>query len=159
MTRPLLLAAAFALAACARSAPNAPTAASIRGKPAAPVEIEARLSDGGAALTLRFGAPARGVAVEVSGVDGLVVAGPPALAKDASFDHGATAAYEVAFTPGPGRSALAVAVTGTFAGQPRAWLVTFPVGEPAAPAPRPASVDVQPDGERVKALPAAPTPR
>ncbi len=66
---------ALALAGCARQAASAdpPSAAPVRGKPRAPVEIDARLSTGSARVVVRFDADARDVRIGVQGADGLVV--------------------------------------------------------------------------------------
>lgn len=161
MTRTFLVVAALAAApllGCAeRSSGATPSAAPVAGKTAAPVTIEAHLLGGQARLTFRFAARSSGVDISVNGVDGLSVTSAPALVQNGTFERGATAEYVVDYRPGEGRSSLAVAVSGVFGGQPRARVVTFPVGEPgggvAQPATSPAPAQ---DGERVKLLPAEP---
>jgi hypothetical protein len=165
MTRTLLLAVAVAVAAaplagCARSAPPAPpTAEAPPGKPGAPVDVDARVLGDRAHVTFRFFAPSEGVRIDVKGVGGLVVTSAPALVQNGTFERGVTAEYDVTYAAPPpaGRQpALAVSVTGTFGGQPRARILTFPVGEPA-PAPKAGPAATGQDADDAKALPADPT--
>src|SRR5512133_358196 len=101
------VALALAAGGCARQASATPVpsaAAPVEGKPSAPVSIDAQLSGSTAHVTVRFDADAKGARVHVHGTDGLAVtsAAEP-VAKD-SFARGDTAAFDVSFTPGPGRS-------------------------------------------------------
>lgn len=125
------------------------------GKLRAPVAIEATLGDGTAQVTVRFQRAASGVRVRVEGLDGLAVTGAATPADGASFDRGAAVTFDVAFTPGPGRSFLRVAVQADFGGGPRATAATFAVGEKPRGAARKVTGTVVegPDGERVKVLP------
>ena len=146
-----------AVACCAPAEPAKPAAASaaadaaVRGKLEAPVEIESKLEGNTARITLHFTSPATGVRVGVSGVDGLVVTSPPTLVDGASYDRGAVAAFDVAFTPGPGASALAVAVSGSFGGGHLAKVRTIAVGTPAPSQQKAEGTVVEsPGGERVR---------
>lgn len=154
----LALATLPALACCgtpeqrSAAAPTATAApAAEQTKLEAPVEIDAKLAEGTARVTLRFTSPATGVRVDVSGVDGLAVTSAPTLVDGASFDRGAEAAFDVAFTPGPGRSFLAVAVRGVFGGGHLGKARSFAVGSPVAEPEKAHGLTVEtPDGERVK---------
>jgi hypothetical protein len=149
-----VVAALLALPSASGCAPNAAGAAPERGKPRAPVAIEARLSDGAARVTVRFEADARDVRVELAGSGGLVVAGAAVPLEKASFARGEATAFDVAFTPGPGRSLLSVAVTGKFRGAGRrAAVASFAVGEPT-PEQEKASGTVMEGagGERIKVV-------
>jgi hypothetical protein len=146
----LLLAPAAVACAPARSAP-----APVSGKLRAPVAVEAKVGDGTAQVTVRFQRAASGVRVRVEGLDGLAVTSAATPADGASFDRGAVVTFDVAFTPGPGRSFLRVAVQGDFGGGPRATAASFAVGErPRGSARKVTGTVVEsPDGERVKVLP------
>ncbi|HET8538892.1 MAG TPA: hypothetical protein VFL83_03365 [Anaeromyxobacter sp.] len=147
---------ALALAGCARSpaadpqpAPGAP-----RGKPSAPASVTAQLSSGSARVTVRFDADATDVRVDVRGAGGLAVRDGALPVDGASFARGEATTFDVSFTPGPGRSHLAVAVSGTFAGAGRrATVASFAVGEPT-PDQRSAGGTVVEgeDGERIKVV-------
>jgi hypothetical protein len=159
MTRSLALAvllAGHALAACA--AGPAPEAASPppRGKPGAPVEVEAALQPGAARIAIAFGADASEVAVRLSGLDGLQVTSPAAPVERASYRRGERAAVEATFTPGPGESSLVVTVEGTFAGSRRTLVRSFAVGTPSRAQEEKARAGVETDqqGERLHVLPA-----
>lgn len=67
-----------------------------------------------ARVTLRFEAPATDVQVNVHGVDGLEVKGVSTPISGSSFTPGSETSFDVAFTPGAGRSHLVVSVTGLF---------------------------------------------
>lgn len=151
MKKNLLVLSLCALAAC-----TTPTSASspvpAKGKPTAPVAVSAELSLKAARVVVTFEADAVDVQVGVSGVDGLVVEGPSVLLEKGSFVRGATRAFDVAFTPGAGRSSLVISVSGTFNGGLRARVATFGVG--TGPLPEsPGKVMTTDDGERVKAMP------
>jgi hypothetical protein len=125
-----------------------------KGKPSAPVEVSAELSPKSARLTVKFESDAQDVDIVASGVDGLVVEGQGVLVKKGAFARGEAKSFEVAFTPGPGRSTLAVSVSGSFNGASRARVASFGVG--TGPLPEsPGEVMTTDDGERVKVLPAA----
>jgi hypothetical protein len=150
MNKTLLL---FALAAC--STPTTLSSpAPLKGKPSAPMAVTAQLSRGAARVQVTFEADAQGVEIAATGVDGLSVDGPKVLLEQGSFARGAQATYEVAFTPGPGRSQLVVSVSGLFNGSSRTRVAAFGVGEgPLAPSP--GTVMTTDDGTTVKVLPAA----
>jgi len=140
--------------AAAKTASEASPAPAAPHKVQAPVAIDATLGDGAARVTLRFSSPATAVEVNVHGVDGLVVTSAPRLAEGATFTAGEVAAFDVAFTPGPGRSHLAVSVEGLFAGAHRAQVVSFAVGKPAAAAEKAGPARTEGEGaERVKVMP------
>ena len=127
------LALALAAGACARqpAAPASPAAGAFRGKPSAPVSIDARLAAGTARVTVRFDADAKDVRIDVHGVDGLSVASAPTPVEHAAFARGESTSFDVTFAPGPGRSHLAVTVSGSFHGDGRrATVASFAVGEP-----------------------------
>jgi hypothetical protein len=167
MNRPVLaifaaiLAAPAAACSCsqktdAAAKPAAATspASAAPHKVQAPVAIDATLGDGTARVTLRFTAPATGVEVNVHGVDGLVVTSAPRLAEGATFTAGEEAAFDVAFTPGLGRSHLAVSVEGLFAGAHRAQVVSFAVGKPSSAAEKAGPARTEGEGaDRVKVMP------
>lgn len=140
-------------AACARQAPPSATPApAIQGKPSAPVSIDAEVSSASARVTVRFDADAKDVGIEVHGTDGLVVTSDAAPVEKGAFARGEAASFDVAFTPGPGRSLLAVAVAGKFGGAgKRAAVASFAVGEPSAEQRKTGATVVEgADGERIK---------
>jgi hypothetical protein len=129
-------------------------AAPVTGKLRAPVTVEASISGGSAHVTVRFDRAATGVRVQVRGLDGLAVTSEPAPVKGGRFAAGEVATFDVAFTPGPGRSFLSVGVQGSFGAGRRATSVSFPVGEKSAEQRKPAGTVVEgANGERIKALP------
>jgi hypothetical protein len=140
--------------ACCTTPTSAVSPVPTKGKPTAPVEVNAVLSEKSARLTLKFESEAKDVKVFVSGVDGLVVQGEGALVTDGVFARGETKTFDVAFTPGAGRSALVVSVSGSFNGAARARVASFTVG--TGPLPQNGEVITTDDGERVKVMPAAP---
>lgn len=136
-------------AAPAKAAAPAPE----RTKAEAPVEIAADLGERSATVTVRFTAAASGVRIDVSGAAGLAVQGEPTFVDGASYEPGAEAVFDVAFTPGPGRSHLAVAVSGTFAGSHRAKVRSFAVGTPSPEQRKANGLTVEtPGGDRVKVV-------
>jgi hypothetical protein len=146
------------VAACASRAPDAPAPipASARGKPTAPVELEAALQPGAARLTLAFGADAADVSVRLSGLDGLQVTSAPIPVARGSYRRGERASLEATFVPGEGESFLVVAVEGTFGGARRAAVRSFAVGKrsPAQEEKARAGVVTDEKGERLHVLPA-----
>lgn len=145
------------LVACAPSATASPAKSSPStgsGKPTAPVSVDAQLGAQTARVTIRFDAPASAVQVNVHGVDGLVVTSEQTPVNGGSFEQGSTATFDVAFTPGPGRSHLVVAVTGAFRGAQQSRVSSFAVGTPTD-AQRNASSAEKTDsnGERIKIMP------
>ncbi len=147
---------ALALAGCTPQSPAHAAAPVPRGpgKPSAPVTVSAELSPGAARVTVRFDADAKNVAIEVYGAGGLTVTSAAAPVQRTSFARGETAAFDVAFTPGPGQSDLAVAVTGIFHGAGRRGAVaSFAVGEPSAEQRAATGTVVEgSDGERLKVV-------
>jgi hypothetical protein len=145
--------AVLALAACAPqvSAAPQPAAALPHGKPSAPVTVDAQLSGGSAHVTVRFDGDAKDVRVEVHGADGLQVTSVATPIQQAKFARGEVTTLDVTFTPGPGRSYLAVAVSGKFHGAGhRASVASFAVGEPTAEQLKgPGTIVESPDGERL----------
>ncbi len=140
------------------SAPTAsdPSSLAPRGKPTAPVEVEAALQPGAARLTLSFGADAADVSVRLSGLDGLRVTSAPLPVERASYRRGERASLEATFVPGEGESFLVVAVQGTFAGARRAAVRSVAVGtrSPAQDEKARAGVVTDEKGERLHVLPA-----
>jgi hypothetical protein len=104
-------------------------------------------------MTVRFDAEGKDVRVEVRGTDGLAVTSTAAPVERGSFAQGESTTFDVAFTPGPGRSYLSVAVSGKFRGAgKRAAVATFPVGEPTPEQRKATGTAVEGDGERVKVV-------
>lgn len=152
-----LLLAPPALAACAghASEKKATTARAEHGKPQAPVDVTAALDRGRATVTVRFHSAASEVAVDVHGVDGLTVTSAARPLSGGQFAAGESVSLEVAFTEGPGRSHLAVSVTGRFGAAARTAVASFAVGEPTAEQQKAAgSVTTDSQGRRIKLLPA-----
>ncbi len=153
-----LVLAATTLAACAGPGPEAPASppASPRGKPGAPVGVEAVLRPGAARVALAFGADASDVAVRLSGIDGLEVTSAPVPVERASYRRGERAALEATFVPGPGQSHLVVTVEGIFGGSRRTLVRSFAVGtrSPAQEEKARAGVVTDERGERLHLLPA-----
>jgi hypothetical protein len=129
----------------------------LEGKPTAPVTIRADLdaAAGTARVTVQFDAAASDVEIAVRGLDGLVISSPAAPLTAAAVPAGEVRTLDVSFTPGEGRSLLAVAVTGRFGGARRAGVTTFAMGEPtASQKARPGKTLTDAQGRRIKALPA-----
>ena len=153
-----VLLAGQALAACAGGpAAEALAAPPARGKPGAPVGMEAMLRPGAARIDLAFGADASDVAVRLSGIDGLEVTSAPVPVDRASYRRGERAAVEATFVPGPGESHLGVTVEGSFGGSRRTLVRSFAVGtrSPAQEDKARAGVVTDARGERLHRLPAA----
>jgi hypothetical protein len=94
------------------------------------------------------------VRVEVRGTDGLEVTSPATPVEGAAYAAGAAASLDVAFRPGPGRSLLSVAVSGSFAGGGRRGTVTtFPIGEPTPEQRKATGTVIDAGGERIKVVP------
>lgn len=151
MNSKLVVLSVLVFAACTTKV-SASSPVPVKGKPTAPVAVSAELSPTTARLVLRFEADAEGVEVVAGGVDGLVVEGKGVLVQQGAFKRGEVRTFEVAFTPGAGRSQLAVSVSGTFNGASRARVASFTVG--TGPLPEsPGTVMITDDGERVKVMP------
>jgi hypothetical protein len=145
------------VAGCARPAlrdPEPTTPAPARGKPGAPVSIDARLAAGAARVTVRFDADARDVRIDVHGAAGLAVTSGATPVAHASFARGEATSFDVAFTPGAGRSYLAVGVAGKFhGGGKRAAVASFAVGDPTPEQLEAGGTVVEgADGERLKVV-------
>lgn len=127
----------------------------VHGKPQAPVSVTARLRPDGATLTVRFHSAASDVRLDVHGVEGLAVTSAANPLSGGRFARGEAVSFDVSFTPGPGRSLLAVGVSGRFGTATRSTVATFTIGEPSAEQ-RKASETATTDstGQRVKILPA-----
>jgi hypothetical protein len=124
-------------------------------KASAPVSVNAQLGEGQGQVTVRFESPASNVKVHVYGVDGLVVKSAATPVDGASFVKDAVATFDVAFTPGAGRSHLAVAVTGSFQGGERSKVSTFAIGSPSPEQQKgPGTVVTGEDGQPIKVMPA-----
>lgn len=125
------------------------------GKPSAPVTVSARLASGRATVTVRFRSPASDVAIEVHGVDGLSVTSSPTPLAGGRFARGQSVTFDVDYTPGPGRSHLAVAVAGRFGTAVQRAVSSFAVGQPTAEQLKPAAPPVTDSaGQRIKIMPA-----
>ncbi|OJH41326.1 hypothetical protein [Cystobacter ferrugineus] len=150
----VILASCLALGACAPAAKSTPPVEPVQGKMEAPVTVRTEWGERSARVTLRFNAPASDVRVSVRGVDGLSVGGEPTLVEGARFDTGATAHFDVAYTPGKGCSHLVVAVVGSFQGTSLSRVASFAVGSPTVEQQRRSgSVITDSEGERIKVMP------
>ena len=148
---------AIALPCAGREPPpkKTPPPRAVSHKTKTPVAVSAVFAEGRATVTLRFEQAASEVTVRFRGLDGLSIQNHSDLPGQA-FKRGETLKLEVALTPGPGMSHLAVDLEGTFAGQHRLEVRTFAVGEPSA-AQQKAKADQTfrtEDGRRLKLLPA-----
>lgn len=132
MFRPIALLAlgccglALPAAPVGRKAP-APAQATHKGK--VPVTVTARFGEGKATVTLRFEQAVADATIGFRGLDGLAVSSVPPIGKT-RFEKGETLTLEVLLSPGPGRSHLAVDISGSFRGQVRMGVSTFAVGKP-----------------------------
>ncbi|WP_224245380.1 hypothetical protein [Hyalangium gracile] len=144
-------------AACSSSAPAAPNSTSQHetAKVSAPVAVKADLQGDQARVTVRFDAAATGVKINVHGADGLVVKSAATPVDNSNFTQGSETTFDVAFTPGTGRSHLVVAVDGTFKGSHRTSVSSFAIGTPSPEQQRASGTAVTgDDGQRVKIMPA-----
>jgi hypothetical protein len=123
-------------------------------KVSAPVAVEAQVSDGQAHVTVRFSSPASDVKINVYGVDGLVVKSAATPVDGSNFTEASVTTFDVAFTPGPGRSQLVVAVNGSFRGAQRASVSSFAVGSPSVEQQSQGNIITGDDGQRIKVMPA-----
>jgi hypothetical protein len=146
---------AGACSSSAKPAPDAAATAPETAKVSAPVSVDAQLAEGQARVTVRFDSPASDVKVSIYGLDGLVVKSSATPVDGASFVKDAVTTFDVAFSPGVGRSHLAVAVSGSFKGGQRSSVSTFSVGTPTPEQQKtPGNVVTGPDGQRIKVMPA-----
>ncbi|KFA92586.1 hypothetical protein [Archangium violaceum] len=152
--------ALLALAACSSSSKSTPSSTTdseptVHGKMEAPVVVNAQFEESSARVTVRFDAPATGVRVNVRGLDGLVVTSQPTLADNVNFPRDTTATYDVAYTPGAGRSHLVVSVSGEFKGAQRSRVATFAIGTPTDSQRSSNATKAEgAEGERIKVMPA-----
>lgn len=96
-----------------------------------PVTVTTVFGAGKAAVSLRFDQAVEDATIGIRGLDGLQVVSVPPIEKT-RFAKGERLTLEVPFTPGPGRSHLAVDIEGTFRGQRRMAVQTFALGTPSA---------------------------
>ncbi len=124
------------------------------GKPSAPVSVDAQVAAGSARVTVRFEADAKDVRIDVHGAGGLAVTSVATPVEHAAFARGGSTTFDVAFTPGPGRSYLAVAVGGKFHGAGKRFrIASFAVGEPTRDQLESGGTVVEgSDGERLKVV-------
>lgn len=152
-----LLLASPALGACSghEATRKKETTTAVQGKAQAPVEVTAALGPGRATVAVVFRSVASDVTIDVHGVDGLTVTSAATPVGGARFAAGESASFEVAFTPGPGRSHLVVAVSGTFGAGVRNAVASFAVGEPTAEQQKASgTATTDSEGRRIKLLPA-----
>ncbi len=117
--------------------------------------VDAQLSDGQAHVTVRFSSPASNVKINVYGVDGLVVKSAATPVDGSNFAEASVTTFDVAFTPGPGRSNLVVAVNGSFRGAQRSSVSSFAVGTPSPEQQQSVgNVVTGDDGQRIHVMPA-----
>lgn len=127
----------------------------VHGKPQAPVSVTAAIAPGRATVTVRFHSAATEAGIEVHGVDGLAVTSAASPLSGGRFARGELVTFDVAFTEGPGRSHLAVAVSGKFGAQRRSAVASFAVGQPTADQLKPTGkTTTDSQGQRIKVLPA-----
>jgi len=155
MIRATLLVLACALSACTHSTTTVTSPEPGKGKPTAPVDVAAKVSNASAKVTVTFKRAVTDASVSVRGVDGLVVSGEATRVANAAFGAGESTTFEVAFERPAGPAALAVSVSGTFDGAKRARVASIAIGEGPG-APTPGEVLTTDDGDTVKVLPAGP---
>ena len=126
-------------------------------KSKAPVTVTTAFGEGKATVTLRFDQAVEEAVIGVRGLDGLQVTSVPPVEKT-SFAKGEILTLVVPFTPGPGRSHLAVDIEGTFRGQHRMAVQTFAVGTPTAEQTKASERHIltTPEGQRIKVMPVKP---
>lgn len=153
----LALTAPVACSSQAKSTPPVDSRADVAtAKVSAPVTVDAKLAGERAHVTLRFNAPASDVQVHVSGVEGLSVRSGATPLAGTRFTNAGETSFDVDFTPGPGRSHLVVAVTGTFQGSHMSKVASFAVGTPSAEQQKSSGTTITgSDGERIKVMPSS----
>lgn len=125
------------------------------GKVAAPVRVTTQLRAGGATVTVRFLSAASDVSIEARGLDGLTVTSAGSVLSGGRFARGESLRFDVLFAEGPGRSQLAVSVSGRFGPAIRSAVASFPIGRPSAEQQKAAgSATTDSSGQRIKVLPA-----
>ena len=135
--------------------PNKPsTKAAPIHKSKVPVTVTTVFGAGKAIVTLRFDQAVTEAAIGLRGLDGLQVTSTPTIDKT-SFIRGELLTLEVSFSPGPGRSHLAVDIEGRFRGQRRMGVQTFAVGTPSADQQKTTegTLVTTTDGQRIKLMP------
>jgi hypothetical protein len=125
-----------------------------QGKPQAPATITAKVEPGRASVTVRFHSAVTDAAVEVHGVDGLVVTSAAVPLSGGRFRQGESVTLDVAFTEGDGPGQLAVSVTGTFGGARRNATTAFVTRSPTPGQLKPSGATTDSTGRRIKVLPA-----
>lgn len=133
------------------------TAASVKAKPGAPVEIVGTLKAQQATLKIAFESAAQQVNVRVYGVDGLTVLGAESPIVGETFAAGQVMTLVVSYMPGPGTGNLAVQVEGEFDGKRRSKISSFTVqGDRATTAASSTAPTISVDGQgrRIAILPA-----
>ena len=142
------------LPGCATPPRKAQSKAEPIHKSKVPVSVTMVFEAGKALVTLRFDQTVEEALIGIRGLDGLQVASVPPIEKT-RFAKGETLTLVVPFTPGPGRSHLAVDIEGRFQGQHRMGVQTFAVGQPSAEQLKASEGDIltTSDGQRLKVMP------
>lgn len=125
------------------------------GKNQAPVTITTRFGDRDGSVTIRFDTAVEDAVVAVRGLDGMTV-DSATTAVGTSFQKGEKLTLDLTYTPGEGRSHLAVSVDGAFRGRRMSAVHTFAFGKPSAAQlkAKDKEVMVNSDGQRLRLLPA-----
>ncbi len=133
---------------------KAATKAAPTHKSKVPVTVTTVFGEGKASITLCFDQAVTEASIGVRGLDGLQVTRVPGIDKT-SFSRGEILNLDVSFSPGPGRSHLAVDIEGRFRGQRRMGVQTFAVGSPSAEQQKRAedTIVTTPEGQRLKLMP------
>lgn len=133
---------------------KAPIKAALSHKSKVPVTITTVFKEGKAMVTLRFNQAVEEAVIGVRGLDGLQVANVPPV-EETSFARGEVLSMEVSYTPGSGRSHLAVDIEGNFRGQHRMGVQTFSVGKPSAEQLKASQSNIltTTGGQRIKLMP------
>jgi len=148
--RRLLILAAVVIGACTTPSPtvNVSNARPVEGKTVAPIDLQAELKQSEALVTLRLEDDASELEFTAWGLDGLVVRASTTTFKPKVSKRGEHQTFAIPLTPGPGRSTLAISVSGTFRGSRLQRVATFAIGE--APPPKGEAVIITDQGEVLK---------
>ena len=148
--RRLLILAAVVTGACSTPAPtvSVTNARPVEGKTVAPVELQAELKPKEATVTLRLEDDATELELSAWGLDGLVVGPSSGSFKPSVSKRGERQTFAIPLTPGPGRSTLAVSVSGNFRGSRLQRVATFAIGD--APPKNGEAVIITDQGEVLK---------
>ena len=119
-------------------------------KPGAPTELETKLKERSAALSLTFEGAGENVSVVVAGIEGVVTSSAELMAGE-SVKAGEVRQFEVPFVRGAAGH-LVVSVEGTFAGGRKARVHTVAIGDGAELGA--GVLQTTDDGDRVKVMPA-----